>query len=481
VSYYKDIQSKKDELAGAAVVNKTVFLKAEIVPTDLAASAKWALAGTTPPVHTGTDTYSYTENASTFKSHTVTFADGVITSKIDVYTVKIVYDPSTNNYGFDKPYHYGVATASTHKDYKTYVSVENNTKTTNALAKVTWGTSTGPSSTGVQFWIKPTDKTKATVAGDDLQLTSSNQDVAITGKGTASSVATELTVRVKDLNKYKTEDCEFDFETEQLHVKVYKLKDFDISLFKSGTTTTLSATTLNAALQQIVYKINTITPETFTVNPDTNTSGAIDYFNDGTNPEISAISTGVAGKTNPVVLVNDLRDNWRGTITAITATTPKVATISLAAGGYDPGTDELCDDSSGTRVSHGNVAVSASAAGGTYEFNIPAGVTIAVGDNLVLCKTNLAGLGMSSVKALVETLAGIQVPKVVVHELGHSMAGLKDTNNQLWNVPESVMQFDGAGSTNTVFRFRQVEKVNTGVGTSLSPRAYESHWEAASR
>ena len=86
---------------------------------------------------------------------------------------------------------------------------------------------------------------------------------------------------------------------------------------------------------------------------------------------------------------------------------------------------------------------------------------------------------MASVGILVKTAPGIQVEKAVVHELGHFIGNLSDTNNYFSGLPENVMQYNGARSANTEFRCRNVQQVTTGTG--FPPLGFESQWNDSIR
>ena len=75
------------------------------------------------------------------------------------------------------------------------------------------------------------------------------------------------------------------------------------------------------------------------------------------------------------------------------------------------------------------------------------------------------------------------IENVVIHELGHSVAGLKDTrSNSPFGEDVTLMQWN-RGTVPIPYRFsaRAVEEVQTGTGASFSPRQFVRQWMEALR
>ena len=463
IPYHDQIISVGDELNKITKKSIDIFIKSSLQPSaDAWPKGKPTWAGATIVSANDRSIAKLTVNDKGTSTVEVKYDDSYkITAKI--YVVKVSYSKdSGNKYGFDEPY-----ANHPQNDYNTYVSLKNNGDT---KVKI----NLNPFPNDLDFYAQSSNDTRLKFGSSkEIKLSSTSSTVTLNGQ---SSGAANVFVYLK----HKTDNSKNFTFPNSLNAKLYTEKTFNISLFKIGTTTGLDKDVINEAFRSIVYNVNNINNETFPTSgePDINGNKDIDNFNNSPNKEVERISVGVSGKTNPVVLVNDLVDNYRALVTAVSATEVTVTVYGSDFGPTSCGVHKDSGPDGKTRTTLITSTPVISSSGNSFKFTY-AGSDISIGDTIVFTTSTLAGLAISGATIIKASLGYNN--KITIHELGHSIASFKDTNKDINNVRETVMQFNGALSANKDFSCRVVERVQTGSGNSYSPRAWESHWDNATR
>lgn len=463
IPYHDQIISIGDELNKAAKKRIDIFIKSSLQPSaDAWPEGKPTWSGASIVSANDRSIAKLTVNDKGTSTVEVKYDDSYkVTAKIHVVKVSYAKD-SGNKYGFDEPY-----ANHPQNDYNTYISLKNNGDT---KVKI----NLEPFPTNLDFYAQSSNDAKLKFGSSkEIKLNSASSAVTLNGQSTgAANVSVYL--------KHKTDSSKNFILPNSLNAKLYTEKTFEISLFKIGTMTGLNKDIMNEAFKSIVYKISSINPETFSASaePDINKNNVVDNFNNLPNKEVERIKVGVQKKTNPVVLVKDLVDNYRALVTAVNATE---VTVTVYGNDFESTSCGVHKDSGPngeirtTLIANTSVI---SSSGDNFKFTYT-GSDISVGDTIVFTTSTLAGLAISGTAIIKASLGNND--KITIHELGHSIALFKDTNRNIDNVRETVMQFDGGLSANKDFSCRVVERVQTGSGNSYSPKSWESHWDNAVR
>ena len=432
-----------------------------VIPDDLAGSCAWTASA-------GVDVVSTSSKKTTIKAKESTPSAAVDAEKLDVTftpsgaTVCKTDEPlglTIFTAEFDKSgtvkYGYDDYTSTVAEPKLDFISVK---KSDSAAAMLKY------TPAGVKPVMALVTRDNGTATAAPSMTGDSSQTVTLTGK-TKDRASTYIDACFPDEKGAKIATLGVGVYKELSISKVtfYRVKDSKVS----DTTPTENPTwddlrnSMNATLQQGVVNVVMVDGDLDKdLRYDLNNNGCLDYYNDGTNPELDVIKgAGLSGDPK-IALVRKFRDNWR-IASAASAGQNKVTLVDASA----------IDTSSYT-------IGPASGAGETIEIVSKSG-------NELTLKTNLTGSYTSS-ETVYGWLAGLSsnpqivaessdpIAKVMTHEMLHTskFGGLADVGDS-----DNIMYYQTGGST--LLRYRKVATVFT--GTPNPTGSEEMQWDLIKR
>ena len=335
---------------------------------------------------------------------------------------------------------------------------------------------------GGDVFVTSSDTAKFKVPGDAVTVNAGMTDIDLTGQNAAGdrqSALLEVRGGSSDGPVLCTLNVKLYKKLNVAKVSFYRIKDSTVAATTPAKNPTFASlkTSMNNVYKQGVIEIGDVDGDRDkNLRFDLNNNGILDYYNDGTNPELAVITGAALAGTHKIAYLETIRDNWRisGAVAANASSISVVNAAGLAPGNYRIGSP----------TGAAEIITISSIVGNTLNLadKVPddpmnpattgvQGVTSAHAAN----HTVYGGLAGLSTNPQLVTDAGGELIVTLVHEMLHRavFGNLSDLNNQ-----DNVM-FWTTGATGSKMRFRDQNVVNTGTGVATG--AKEKQWDKISR
>jgi transglutaminase-like putative cysteine protease len=319
------------------------------------------------------------------------------------------------------------------------------------------------------FRVTSSDTGKFKVPGDAIELTSATTEIDLTGENFGGNHERAL-LQIRGGSKDG-------FVLKSLHVELYKEKTVPTIWYYRIKDSTVAGTTpaknptfddlkvaLNDVYKQAVIEVVSVNGDRDkSLRYDRNNNGFLDYYNDGTNPELNVITgAGLVGSPK-IAYVEKIRDNWRMAAAAAAGanTITLVDASKIGTGGYTVGAATGAGEP--ITISSVNKTTNVITLSARLSSNHAATETV---------YSELAGLAGNP--QLVTDADG-ELIETIVHEMLHRayFGGLLDLEKN-----DNVMYWT-TGATDDKIRYRQQKVVETGTGVPTG--AKEKQWDKIAR